>query len=77
MPFTLDSYDWAIQELSLSGSIGLGPCHSSTLTRWARVINQRLEAQKANWRVKTDHKTNALNAVICDSKATDKEESES
>lgn len=76
MPSTLDSCDWAIQELSLSGSVGLGPCHPSTLTRWARIINQRLEVQKANWRVKTDHKTNALNAVMYDSNTTDKEESE-
>lgn len=73
MPFTLDSYDWAIQELSLSGSVGLGPCHPSTLTRWARIINQRLTAQKANWRVKTDHKTNTLNVVMYSIDTDDKE----
>ena len=56
----MDTYDWAIEELALSGTVGLGPCHPSTVYRWARTINKRLEAGKYDWRVKPDVKNRAV-----------------
>lgn len=48
----MDRYQYAIEELSLSGAVGLGPCSKSTLYRWVSIINERLEAKKYDWRVK-------------------------
>ena len=49
--FGIDNYDNAIAELSLSGEISLGRCSVSTLYRWRRIINERLEFEHADWRV--------------------------
>lgn len=44
----------AIQEIALSGGVGLGRCSTSTVYRWARTINAILEREKYDWRVKPD-----------------------
>lgn len=56
----MDNFDYAIAELSLSGTIGLGRCSESTVYRWAREINARLEAEKYDWRVKADAKNRSI-----------------
>lgn len=58
-----DNYTMAIQELALSGGISLGRVSRSTVYRWKREINDRLAAEKADWRVKANYKDNSLTAV--------------
>lgn len=53
----MDNIDFAIQELALSaGAISLGKCSKSTLYRWAKEINRRLETTHCDWRVKVNTK---------------------
>lgn len=59
----MNSYQYAVQELALSGAVGLGPCSKSTVYRWAREVNDILKTEKAEWRVKADVKNFALVAV--------------
>ena len=42
----MDQYQMAIQEIALSGGVGLGRCSTSTVYRWARTINAILEREK-------------------------------
>ena len=58
----MDNYRLVIEELALSGSICI-PGSASTVYRWARVINEILESEKFDWRVKADAKTGVLRAV--------------
>lgn len=53
-PIQVDGYDMAIAELSLSGAISLGKCSVSTLYRWRNKINERLERERADWRVEAE-----------------------
>ena len=46
----------AIEELYLSGAISLGRRSRSTVYRWTKAINEQLEFEKCNWRVKADYK---------------------
>lgn len=55
----MDNYRLAIEELALSGSICI-PGSVSTVYRWARVINEILEREKYDWRVRVDAKTGVL-----------------
>lgn len=48
----MNGYLMAIEELALSGAIGLGRCHPSTQRRWVREINAILEHGKYPWRVR-------------------------
>lgn len=48
----MDGYQYAIEELALDGAVSLGRCSPSTVYRWAREINQRLEQEHYSWRVK-------------------------
>lgn len=47
----MNDYGMAIEELALSGAISLGKCSVSTLYRWRNEINERLERERADWRV--------------------------
>lgn len=59
----MDNYQFAIEELSLSGEVSLGKCSRSTVYRWARKINDRLTQGNYSWRVKADAKTRTIQAV--------------
>lgn len=59
----MDNYQFAIEELSLSGEISLGKCSRSTVYRWAEEINARLTRGNCSWRVKADAKTRIIQAV--------------
>lgn len=59
----IDAYTMAMQELLLSGEIGLGRCSVSTVYRWAREINKRLAREQASWCVKADIPGRSLKAV--------------
>lgn len=59
----MDQYQFAIEEMALSGEVGLGECSKSTVYRWAREINNRLAFQKATWRVAPDIPGRALKAI--------------
>ena len=56
----MNDYQPAISELSLSGCIGLGRCSDSTVYRWANAINEILERERYDWRVKANYKEKAL-----------------
>jgi len=58
----MDKYRMAIEELALSGVIGI-PGSARTVYRWARNINEILERENYGWRVRVDTKTCALRAV--------------
>lgn len=59
----MDNYDFAIAELHLSGSISLGKCSKSTLHRWAKLINERLIAERCDWRVRANIKTMSIDVI--------------
>lgn len=60
----VDRYQFAIEEMALSGEIGLGSCSRSTLYRWLKEINDRLARQRASWRaVINDVPSRCLRAV--------------
>ena len=46
----MDKYQFAIEEIGLSGAVSLGKCSESTLRRWGRKINQRLAWEKCESR---------------------------
>lgn len=53
----------AVSELSLSGAISLGRCSTRTLYRWAKDINEYLEREHAEWRVKAIPEDNSIIVV--------------
>ncbi len=55
-----DRITLTIEELSISDSVSLGRASKSTLYRWAREINDRLENNQMDWRVKALPYTNSL-----------------
>lgn len=62
----MDKYGWAIEELALSGEVSLGNSSISTVYRWAREINRRLDREKYDWRVKVNDKARSLYQVSID-----------
>lgn len=44
----------AIEEIAISGEVCVKKCSTSTLYRWCRAINERLEKGKYEWRVKAN-----------------------
>lgn len=62
----MDKYGWAIEELALSGEVGLGDSSISTVYRWAREINRRLDHENYDWRVKVNDKARSLYQVSVD-----------
>lgn len=53
----------AVEELGFDGGISLGRCSRSTVYRWTKAINEYLERDKYEWRVKADYKTCCINIV--------------
>lgn len=45
----------AVEEIGLSGSVGLGRCCKSTVKNWVNDINDYLEYNKFDWRVIGQH----------------------
>lgn len=56
----MDTLQYMIEELALSGIVGVGNCSKSTLYRYVRRINERLTAEKCDWRVKADAKNMSI-----------------
>ena len=52
----MDTIQYTIEELCLSGAVGVGNCSKSTLYRYVRQINERLERENYDWLVKADAK---------------------
>ncbi len=46
----------AVEELGFDGGISLGRCSRSTVYRWTKAINEYLERDGYEWRVKADYK---------------------
>lgn len=61
-----DQKSAAIEELAMSGEVSLGRCSKSTLYRWCKEINERLEHGNYDWRVKADPADNSLIAIGLD-----------
>lgn len=59
----MSRYQWAIEELCLSGSISLGNCSAQTVYRWTRKISEILERGNYDWRVKPEVKTRSISVV--------------
>lgn len=53
----------AVEEIYLSGCISLGKCHKDTLKRWEKAVNEYLENEKCDWRVKANYKDNTLSVT--------------
>ena len=53
----------AVEEIGFDGSVGLGKCSRSTVYRWAKAMNEYLERNKYDWRVKADYKNCCINMV--------------
>ncbi len=60
----IDNIAMTIEELALDGAVSLGRCSRSTLYRYRKEINRRLEAQHANWRVIAGVADRSLRVVI-------------
>lgn len=61
----MDNITMAIEELYLSGAISLGKCSRSTVYRWTKEINWRLEFEKCDWRVKANYKDCSIYVEGC------------
>lgn len=59
----MDTIQYMIEELSLSGAVGVGNCSKSTLYRYVRQINERLERERYDWRVEAKVKDMAIIVV--------------
>ena len=53
----------AVEEIGLDGGISLGRCSRSTVYRWVKAINEYLEWNKYDWRVKADYKNYLINMI--------------
>ncbi len=59
----MDTVQYMIEELCLSGTVGVGARSKSTVYRYVRRINERLTAEKYDWRVKADVKNMAIDVI--------------
>ena len=58
---SMNPYRLAIEEMAIDGAgVSLGRCSRSTVYRWAKNVNEILETDKTNWRVKPDYKNCCL-----------------
>ena len=53
----------AVEEIDMDGGISLGRCSRSTVYRWTKAINEYLEYNKYDWRVKADYKNCHINIM--------------
>lgn len=59
----MDLIQTMIEELALSGAVSEDPCSRSTLYRHASQINERLERENYDWRVRTDIKNMVIEVI--------------
>lgn len=52
-----------VEELAFSGSVAVR-CPESTMYRWVKEINEYLEREKYEWRVKANRKERSIDVVI-------------
>lgn len=52
-----------VEEIGMDGSITLGRCSKSTLYRWRKTINEYLEKNHYDWRVKANAKDMSLTMI--------------
>lgn len=64
----MDIYTAVIEELALDGEVQLTVKSPSSVRRYIREINQRLEREQVNWRCHGDPKTGTLWAKTIASK---------
>ena len=53
----------AVEEIGMDGGISLSRCSRSTVYRWTKAINEYLEYNQYDWRVKADYKNCHINIV--------------
>lgn len=53
----------AVEEIGFDGGVSLVRCSRSTVYRWAKAINEYLERNKYDWRVKADYKNCCINMI--------------
>ena len=53
----------AVEEIGMDGGISLGRCSRSTVYRWTKAINEYLESNKYDWRVKADYKNFCIDII--------------
>lgn len=53
----------AVEEIGMDGGISLGRCSRSTVYRLTKAINEYLEYNKYDWRVKADYQNYHINIV--------------
>lgn len=59
----MDNIVMAVEEIGMDGSVSLGKCSKSTLYRWRKAINEYLERNHFDWRVRADVKDMSLTLV--------------
>lgn len=59
----MDNIVLAVEEIGMDGSITLGRCSKSTLYRWRKAINEYLEKNHYDWRVKANAKDMSLTMI--------------
>lgn len=52
-----------VEEIGFDSGVSLGKCSRSTVYRWTKAINNYLERNKYDWRVKADYKNCCINMV--------------
>lgn len=52
-----------VEELACSGVVVIGECSKRTLQRWAKRVNDYLEANNYDWRVRANTKDFTLEVV--------------
>lgn len=53
----------AVEEIGFDGGVSLVGRSRSTVYRWTKAINEYLERNKYDWRVKADYKNCCINMV--------------
>ena len=52
-----------VEEIAFDGGVSLGKRSKSTVYRWTKAINEYLERNKLDWRVKADYKNSCINRI--------------
>lgn len=59
----MDNIVLAVEKIGMDGSITLGRCSKSTLYRWCKAVNEYLEKNRFDWRVKANAKDMSLTMI--------------
>lgn len=52
-----------VEEIAFGDGVSLGKCSRSTVYRWTKAINEYLERNKFDWRVKADYKNCCIDMI--------------